>query len=396
MEFTTSVLDTCSGKYTVQRRNQDECQHSRYRQTTDYGNRHRTPHLRTLSATDSHRDHTQNGSSRCHQYRAETALTGCHHRVDDRHTPLSTERDVVDEHNTVLHHNTDQHDTSQQTHYTQRTARKEQRHQDSTKCKRQREHDNERISQRLELCRHYDEYKNDNQDTQCSQVAERILLVFIRTGNLNRDFSRNIHLINKLVTCCHYVTQRSTGDNGGYGHDTFTVFTLNGRRRKTFDYLSDIFYTHGLAFGIINKDVLDAFQTCTIFGCIAHFDIILIPVFTIFGSNGTIDTITQVVTGCSQVQSVHRQLLTVEINLILGLVVTTADVHLGHPFHGQQLTFQTGCYAISHRHIVSVYLKVGTCLSRHTCITTSQNNLCLAELRITFQVLTHLVADCFQ
>ena len=37
MEFTTSVLDTCSGKYTVQRRNQDECQHSRYRQTTDYG-----------------------------------------------------------------------------------------------------------------------------------------------------------------------------------------------------------------------------------------------------------------------------------------------------------------------------------------------------------------------
>ena len=36
MEFTTSVLDTCSGKYTVQRRNQDECQHSRYRQTTDY------------------------------------------------------------------------------------------------------------------------------------------------------------------------------------------------------------------------------------------------------------------------------------------------------------------------------------------------------------------------
>ena len=49
MEFTTSVLDTCSGKYTVQRRNQDECQHSRYRQTTDYGNRHRTPHLRTVA-----------------------------------------------------------------------------------------------------------------------------------------------------------------------------------------------------------------------------------------------------------------------------------------------------------------------------------------------------------
>ena len=67
MEFTTSVLDTCSGKYTVQRRNQDECQHSRYRQTTDYGNRHRTPHLRTLSATDSHRNQLMTAIPRSRQ-----------------------------------------------------------------------------------------------------------------------------------------------------------------------------------------------------------------------------------------------------------------------------------------------------------------------------------------
>ena len=54
MKFTTSVLDTGSGKYTVQGRNQNQSKNSRYCQTTDNGNRHRTPHFRTLSATDSH------------------------------------------------------------------------------------------------------------------------------------------------------------------------------------------------------------------------------------------------------------------------------------------------------------------------------------------------------
>lgn len=88
MKFTTSVLDTGSGKYTVQGRNQNQSKNSRYCQTTDNGNRHRTPHFRTLSATDSHRDHTQNRSGCRHQYRTQTALAGCHHRVDDCHTAL--------------------------------------------------------------------------------------------------------------------------------------------------------------------------------------------------------------------------------------------------------------------------------------------------------------------
>ena len=90
------------------------------------------------------------------------------------------------------------------------------------------------------------------------------------------------------------------------------------------------------------------------------------------------------------------QLLTVKVHLIFGLIILTADVHFTHTFHLQQFLFQFGWHFVRSGEVVTINLKVGTCLSRHTCITTSQNNLCLAELRITFQVLTHLVTDCFQ
>ena len=92
----------------------------------------------------------------------------------------------------------------------------------------------------------------------------------------------------------------------------------------------------------------------------------------------------------------HSQFLTVEVNLIFRLVIATADVNFSHALHFQQFAFQTGCHTIGHRHIISVYLKVGTCLSRHTCITTSKDYLSLTELRISFQVFTHFIADCLQ
>ncbi len=42
--------------------NKNQCQNGRYRQTANYGNRHRTPHLRTLTCPYSHRHHTENSS----------------------------------------------------------------------------------------------------------------------------------------------------------------------------------------------------------------------------------------------------------------------------------------------------------------------------------------------
>ena len=92
----------------------------------------------------------------------------------------------------------------------------------------------------------------------------------------------------------------------------------------------------------------------------------------------------------------HCQFFTVKVYLIFRLVVTTADVYLGHAFYFQQFTFQTGCYAIGHCHVISVNLKVGTCLCGHTRVTTTENYLCFTEFRIGFQIFTHLITDCFQ
>ena len=45
---------------------------------------------------------------------------------------------------------------------------KEEGHQHTTECKRDGEHDNERITQRLKLGGHYNKYQNDNQYSQCT------------------------------------------------------------------------------------------------------------------------------------------------------------------------------------------------------------------------------------
>ena len=136
-QYLTLMLDTCTGKDAVQSRNQDQSQNSGNSQTTDYGNRHRTPHLRTLSTANCHRDHTENCSSSGHQYRTKTALTCCYDRIEHSQSTFAAKSDVVDKYNTILYNDTDQHDGSQEAHYTQRALCKEKRHQHSTEGKRQ-------------------------------------------------------------------------------------------------------------------------------------------------------------------------------------------------------------------------------------------------------------------
>ena len=91
-----------------------------------------------------------------------------------------------------------------------------------------------------------------------------------------------------------------------------------------------------------------------------------------------------------------RQLLTIKVYLILRLVITTADVDLGHTFHLQQFTFQAGGNAVGFFHAVTVHFKIGRCLGRHTRIATSENDLCLTEFRIGLQVFAHFITDSFQ
>ena len=78
-----------------------------------------------------------------------------------------------------------------------------------------------------------------------------------------------------------------------------------------------------------------------------------------------------------------------------------AGLHVGHP-EGYTATDilsrfkRAQGYNVGFFHTITIYLEVGTCLSRHTRVATTQDHLCFAELRIFLQVLTHLVADLFK
>ena len=91
-----------------------------------------------------------------------------------------------------------------------------------------------------------------------------------------------------------------------------------------------------------------------------------------------------------------RQLLAVEVHLVFGLVIATADVDFGHAFYVQQFALQAGGNAVGFFHTVAIYLEIGGCLGRHTRITTAENNLCLTEFGISLQVFAHFLADCLQ
>ena len=91
----TLMLDTRTGEYTIQRRDQNQCKNGRYRQTANYGNCHRAPHFRTLSTANCHRNHTENGCGSSHQYRTKTTLTGGYYRVQYRLTAFTTQRKLM-------------------------------------------------------------------------------------------------------------------------------------------------------------------------------------------------------------------------------------------------------------------------------------------------------------
>ena len=69
------------------------------------------------------------------------------------------------------------------------------------------ENQNKRIGKRLELGCHYDKHEDDNQYAECSQIAERILLVFKGTRHLNGYIGRFLHSIDNGIARSHHVTQ---------------------------------------------------------------------------------------------------------------------------------------------------------------------------------------------
>ena len=72
--FAASSFYAVGGEYGIDRRNNNQGNQGGYGKTPSHGHTHRAPHLGTLAGPHRHRDHTQNGRQRCHQYRAKTGF----------------------------------------------------------------------------------------------------------------------------------------------------------------------------------------------------------------------------------------------------------------------------------------------------------------------------------
>ena len=232
---------------TVENRNEVQRQERADRQTTDNDDTQRLPHLGTFTAGHSHRHHTEDRSECGHQDRTNTTTTGHRDRFVQFVPALTHEVNIVHEHNTVLHHNTDEQYNTQRADHIQRTTGEPQCEDHTRESRNNGEHDDSRHAQRLKLRSHRDIDEQNNERHEQNHVSKGLLLVFVRTGEVNRVAGRQVQLRKHIrFDIRSQLTQRSLIRGHFDGDDTLTALTLNGRRSPV---LTDRCYLRQFHFG---------------------------------------------------------------------------------------------------------------------------------------------------
>ena len=307
---------------------------------------------------------------------------------------LTAEHDVVDKHDTVVHHDTNQHQHTQQRHYAHRCSGHIETDKHTGQGKRNREHDDERIGQRLELRCHDDEHKNDNQRHQHKEVGECILLILECTTKLPVEAGRHFYFIHHLVGSRNDITHRiSVTHNAGNSDDTLTVLTLDCRRRLSLNHLSEVTNLHALSGRSVDGNVFNILNRLTELTVVADTDIIFVTVFTIVGRHVTVDTVTQISSGSRHVQSVESQFFTVEIHTVFRRILVTADIHFRTAFHFAHTFGNVGNQCVTLSEVVAIHFDVDSSLTAGTALTTAFQYLECTDFRIFGQILTHFITD---
>ena len=213
----------------IEHRHHEECEECRNGQTTDNHDAHRSPHFGTFAVAYCHRHHTQDGSERRHQHRTDTAAAGGLYGFVEFPAAFAQEVDVVDKHNAVFHNDTDQHDDTECANHIERTAGNPQGEYHTRECKRNGEHDDKRLFERLKLARHHDVNQHDNQGHKHTHVAKRFLLVFVVAGDADNYTLGNVQFVDNvgLDGLCQ-LAQRGIVRRNFDGYDTLTALTLDG------------------------------------------------------------------------------------------------------------------------------------------------------------------------
>ena len=134
-----------------------------------------------------HREHTQDGGKRRHQDRAQTALRSHDGCLAHTVAPFLQEDGIVNQHDTVLYHDTQQDDDTYHGHQAEGHPVKHGGNGHAHKGERDREHDHERTQEGLKLRCHHHIYQDDDEQDQQDHIREHILLVFIVAANRPTD-----------------------------------------------------------------------------------------------------------------------------------------------------------------------------------------------------------------
>ena len=257
-------------------------------QTPGHRGTQAAPHLRAFAPAQGHGQHTQHGGERGHQDGAQTALGRLHGRLPHAVAALLQQNGIVDEHDTVLHHNTQQDDNANQRHHANGHICHQVTHRHAHQGERNGEHDHERPHERLELRRHYHVHQNHNQDHQHEHVAEHILLVLIVTANLPAKALRKRVLAEQAGHGFNALAQGfALRQDTGHLNVTVAVLALDGGRHLGFHNAAQVLYTDAPALLVINHDVLNVLQGGTELRRIANANVVLLTVLAVERAHGT-------------------------------------------------------------------------------------------------------------
>ena len=242
--------------------------------------------------------------------------------------------------------------------------------------------------------RHHDEHQDDDQYHQNAQVEEGVLHILVRSCQLPADLRRNLHLAQLAAGTLHQVAQHGVGSGDRLdGDNALAVFTLDGGRCHALDHLAYVAQTDALALVVVDQDILDVFDRLPELGRITHLDVVFLAILAIFRGGRSVDTVAQVERNACHVQPMDRQFLSVEINLILGDVVASADVHLRTALHRAHALCHLGGHSVGLLEVVAVDLDIHRGVAAHRALFASGQYGELLDLAVLRQVLTHHFAD---
>ena len=129
-------------------------------------------------------------------------------------------------------------------------------------------------------------------------------------------------------------------------------------------------------------------------GAVIHdLDVIFLAVFAEARGYAAVYAVAQGGCGCLEVETIHGELLTVEVDLIFGLIVASRDHYVGRSRQLEKFAFEAGGHGVGQGEVVSVDLEVDRGLSAHAASHTAYADLSFLELGIVLEIFAHHCCD---